>query len=242
MSSSAHADALRALSRFLVADVSLGATLLRVSEITTEAIPAAQMAGITLLAPDGRPRTSVFTDDEAPEIDEAQYQSGRGPCLDSWRQGRAIRLDDLNEATDLYPEFAKVAQAHGVQSTLSLPLKAGEESVGALNLYASAIAGFTDDDETIGTELAGTAAIVLANASAYWEAAELSEQLSEAMRSRAVIEQAKGVLMARSPHLTADDAFALLRQASQRENVKLRDIARRIVERRPSDPRSPDLR
>jgi AmiR/NasT family two-component response regulator len=76
---------------------------------------------------------------------------------------------------------------------------------------------------------------VLVNASAYWQASHLSEQLAEAMRSRAVIEQAKGILMARSPQLSADEAFDVLRRASQRENVKLRDIAQRIVDRRPSD-------
>jgi GAF domain-containing protein len=234
MPSDAHAEALRALSHFLVTQASLGETLLRVSEITTDALPAAKMAGITLLAPNGRPTTSVFTDPDAPEIDDAQYRSGRGPCLDSWRQGRVIRLDDMESAADQYPEFSCTALAHGVRSSLSLPLVAGDKSVGALNLYSLVPSGFTTDDESIGTDLAAAAAIVLANASAYWEATELGEQLTEAMRSRAIIEQAKGILMARSPHLTADDAFVLLRQASQRENVKLRDIAQRIVERRPS--------
>jgi AmiR/NasT family two-component response regulator len=77
---------------------------------------------------------------------------------------------------------------------------------------------------------------VLANAAAYWSAFELSENLSEAMKSRAVIEQAKGILMAGSPKLDADGAFDLLRRASQRENVKLREIAQRIVDRRPAAP------
>jgi len=232
MPSDARGQALRALSNFLVAKTSLGDTLLRVSQITTDAMPAAEMAGITMLAEDGKPKTSVFTDDEAPEIDKAQYESGRGPCLDSWRMGKVVRLDDLATAADEYPEFSERARAHGVQSSLSLPLIAGDDSVGALNLYARVTNGFTDEDEAIGKELATTAAIVLANASAYWEAAELSEQLGEAMRNRAVIEQAKGILMARSPHLDADVAFGLLRQASQRENVKLREIAQRIVDRR----------
>ena len=76
---------------------------------------------------------------------------------------------------------------------------------------------------------------MLVNASAYWQATQLGEQLSQAMQSRAVIEQAKGILMARSPQMTADDAFELLRKASQRENIKLRDIAQRIVDRKPAD-------
>ncbi len=240
--SDARAQALRALSSFLVAKTSLGDTLLRVSEITTEAMPAAAMAGITMLAEDGKPRTSVFTDPDAPEIDIAQYESGRGPCLDSWRETRVVRLDTMAEqATTRYPEFARAAQAHGIESSLSLPLVAADQGLGALNLYARVPHGFADADEAIGVDLAAAASIVLANASAYWEAAQLSEQLSEAMRSRAVIEQAKGILMARSPELTAEDAFGLLRQASQRENVKLREIAQRIVDRRPSTLREHHL-
>jgi GAF domain-containing protein len=233
-SEEARSQALRALSSFLVTQKSVGDTLLRVSEITTNALPAADMAGITMLAEDGKPKTSVFTDPQAPVIDKAQYESGRGPCLDSWRRTAVIRLDDLKAAADRYPEFVEAAAAHGVQSTLSLPLVAGGEGVGALNLYSRVPAGFSEEDEQLGQELAATAAVVLVNATAYWEALQLGEQLTEAMRSRAVIEQAKGILMARSPHLTADDAFDLLRHASQRENVKLRDIAQRIVDRRPA--------
>jgi GAF domain-containing protein len=241
MPSDASAQALQALSQFVVSKTSMGDTLLRVSQITTEALPAADMAGISMLGDDGRPTTGIFTDDEAPEIDSAQYESGRGPCLDSWRTRSVIRLDDIESAKATYPEFADAAKAHGVLSTLSLPLVAGDDGVGALNLYARVASGFTKDDEETGTMLAAAAAIVLVNASAYWQASQLSEQLTHAMRSRAVIEQAKGILMARSPHLSADDAFDLLRKASQRENVKLRDIAQRIVDRRPAESRQSDL-
>ena len=236
MSTDASAQALSALSQFVISKISMGETLLRVSQITTDALPTASMAGITLLGDDGRPTTGIFTDPEAPEIDAAQYSSGRGPCLDSWRLHKIVRIDDMDSAGD-YPEFAAAAKAHGVQSTLSLPLMAGDEAAGALNLYSRAQRGFTEEDERAGALLAGAAAIVLVNASAYWQAAQLSEQLSQAMQSRAVIEQAKGILMARSPQLDADEAFDLLRKASQRENVKLREIAQRIVDRRQSEDR-----
>ena len=237
MSGDASAKALLALSQFVISETSMGDTLLRVSEATMEALPAAHMAGISMLGEDGKPTTGVFTDQETPEIDAAQYESGSGPCLDSWRTGTVIRLDDMERAAETYPDFARTAQEHGVHSSLSLPLVAGDDSVGALNLYSRETNGFSEDDESTGRVLASAAAIVLVNASAYWKAAQLTEQLAQAMRSRAVIEQAKGILMARSPHLTADDAFDVLRKASQRENVKLRDIAQRIVDRRPSDGR-----
>ena len=232
MSSDAAGHALRALSQFLVAERSMGDTLLRVSEITIDALPPADMAGITMLGDDGTPTTGIFTDELAPEIDAAQYATGRGPCLDAWRQRRVVVLSDFEKAVDDYPEFVRAAQAHGVGSVLSLPLVAGDTGLGALNLYAPAGKSFADADETFGLELAAAAAIVLSNASAYWEASQLSQQLTEAMRSRAVIEQAKGMLMARSPELSPDDAFDVLRRASQRENVKLREIAQRVVDRK----------
>src|SRR6476659_4195418 len=112
VSQDARAEALRALGHCLVADMSIGDTLLEVSQITTNAMPAAEMAGIALLGPDGKPTTGVFTDDAAPEIDEGQYRSGRGPCLDAWREKRVVRIEVLSDAGDRYPEFMKAAQAH----------------------------------------------------------------------------------------------------------------------------------
>ena len=232
MSSEPAAQALRALSQFLVADRSMGDTLLRVSEITIDALQPATMAGISLLGDDGNPTTGVFTDEAAPAIDAAQYHAGRGPSLDAWRPKRVGVLNDIEASVEDYPEFAREAEAHGVKSSLSLPLVAGDEGLGALNLYAPAGATFSSEDQALGLELAAAAAIVLANASAYWQASQLSEQLTEAMRSRAVIEQAKGMLMARLPALTPDDAFDMLRRASQRENVKLREVAQRMVDRK----------
>ena len=101
-----------------------------------------------------------------------------------------------------------------------------------MNLYASGKQAFDADEEVFGLELAIAASVLLVNATSYWEAIDLNEQLGHAMRSRAVIEQAKGVLMAQTPTLTAEKAFDVMRRASQRENVKLRDIAQRVMDRR----------
>lgn len=225
-----HSHALHALARFFVAESSIGETLLRVSEITTAAMPSAQLAGISMLDENGRPTTAIFTDPDAPEIDAAQYESGRGPCLDAWRQQRVVRIDDMDGAADEYPEFAKAADAHGVKSTLSLPLAAGRP-VGALNLYARVANGFSAEDETMGVDLAAAASIVLANSSAYWEATQLSEQLTQAMQSRAVIEQAKGMLMLRL-QVDEDAAFGALRSMSNATNRKLFEVAADVIRTR----------
>jgi transcriptional regulator with GAF, ATPase, and Fis domain len=228
-----RAKALSALARFQVADGTVGDTLNRIAEITLEAMPSASIVGMTMLGDDEQPTTAIYTNPESPEIDAAQYREGKGPCLDAWRTKRVFRVDRVEECADEYPAFAAACKDHGVLSTLSLPMISGDVAVGAMNLYADVPEGFSEDDEAMGVDLAGAAGSVLANVSAYWTAFDLSQQLNEAMKTRAVIEQAKGMIMARSPGMTADDAFDLLRTASQRENVKLRLIAQRIVDRRP---------
>lgn len=226
-------DALTALSRFLVADVSIGDTLLRMAEITVAAVPPAEFVGLSMLDERGKATTTIYTDSESPEIDKAQYDSGRGPCLEAWRTKTVVRIDDVEAHDEGFPEFRHAAAQHGIFSTLSAPLVAGDNGIGALNVYASTKQAFSKEDEALIQELCTAGSVVLANAAAYWGAYELSQHLNSAMESRAVIEQAKGILMAQAPGLGADEAFDLLVKASQRENIKLRDIATRIVDRRP---------
>lgn len=224
-------EAIRALSQFLVADSSIGDTLHRVAEITENAVAPVAYVGISLLDAQGEPTTAVFTDDASPQIDKAQYDAGDGPCLTSWRERRVVGIADTSSPTE-YAEFCRAAADHGIRSTLSMPLVASGQGIGAMNLYSEGTDAFSADDEELAGQLATTAAVVLSNALAYWGAHELSENLQTAMQSRAIIEQAKGVLIANSRGLDADAAFDLLVKASQRENVKLREIARRIVEER----------
>lgn len=233
MSDDPRTSVLHALSQLLVANLSLGDTLLRVAQLTKDALPGAAMAGVSMLDEQGRATTAIFTNEASPEMDEVQYRTGNGPCLDAWRTQKVVRIDDMDKAEDDYPEYCDAAREHGVLSAMSMPLVAAGKGVGALNLYSNDRHGFSDEDEQLGSELAGAASIVLSNAAAYWGAFTLGEQLQEAMQSRATIEQAKGMLMAQSPDMSADEAFDVLRRASQRENVKLREIAQRLVDRRP---------
>lgn len=220
-------DGLAALSQFFISDGTLGDTLLRVAELACEAAPA-DMAGLTLLV-EGRASTGVFTDLEAVEIDQDQYGTGRGPCLDAFRNRLVYRIDLTTDETR-WPEFARAAAAHGINSTLSLPIIARGEALGALNLYSRKPVAFDEDSASRLADFVRQAAIVLANAQVYWDARNLSENLNQAMRSRATIDYAVGIVMAhggRSP----EEAFQVLVRASQRENRKLREIAAEIVER-----------
>lgn len=219
-------EALLALSHAQVADGTVDELLTRICELATSQLDGCDMAGVTLMGPNG-PITAVFTDSAAPDIDAEQYRTGRGPCLDAFRDGTMLRIDDT-AIEDRWPEFSVAAKAHGVQSTLSLPLRTESEPIGALNLYSRTIGNFVENEQ-IANILVTHAAAILANAQAYWAAQTLSEQLHEALTSRAVIEQAKGILMVEH-RCDADSAFELLKQQSQNANRKLRNVAAEIVE------------
>jgi GAF domain-containing protein len=220
-------ESLRALTQFFVNDGTLGDTLLRVCEMAC-AITPASYAGITLLV-DGAPRTGVFTHSDAPEIDEAQYRTGEGPCVYAFRDQLIYRIEDTRTETR-WPEFAAAALAHGIHATLSVPLSARTVSIGALNLYAEEHEAFTEAHEKGVLVFAQQASIALANAQVYWDARELSENLTVAIKTRETISQAVGILMANGGR-TPDEAFAILASASQRENRKVRDIAADVVTR-----------
>ena len=102
--------------------------------------------------------------------------------------------------------------------------------IAAINLYSREVNAFTDADMALAEEIAAVAAVAVTNATLYESAAELAAGLEQAMKSRATIEQAKGIIMATS-RCPPDEAFSLLVKASQRENRKLREIAAEIVER-----------
>jgi GAF domain-containing protein len=146
-----------------------------------------------------------------------------------------LRIDSTAEERR-WPEFAALAAAHGIAATLSVPVAARGESLGALNFYSRT--GPFDDLCTEQAEVfARQSAIVLANAQVYWDARQLGENLQQAMRSRAVIDQAIGILLADGGR-TPDEAFQLLVRASQREHRKLRDVAAEMVDRSVQRPPS----
>ena len=227
----ALAASTRELPKFSLGDLTLEQALLRVAQLA-EGTAGADMVGLTLLS-EGEPRTSVFTDAEAVEVDEAQYRSGRGPCLEAYRTKQVIRTEDTT-IDDRWPEFAAMAEAHGIHSSLSLPLILRDDGIGALNIYSRRRAAFSEQIEAPMQLFGELSAVLVANVEAYWGARNAADQMQEAMRSRATIEQAKGILVAGGA-ADAEAAFQMLVSASQRENRKLREIAAAIVQRACSD-------
>lgn len=224
---SSPADSVGMLAQYLLGDDTLGDTLTRILELACDALPA-DLAGITTIV-EGRPSTAVFTDDAAPRIDAHQYVGRSGPCVEAFRWQSTIRIDSVPDDRR-WPQFTEVAAEFGVRSTLSLPLSARGEALGALNLYARASHAFAAPEEQLGTRFASQASVVLANARAYSESRELNENLRQALASRSTIDYAIGIVMAGGGQ-DPDEAFQVLVRASQREHRKLRAVAAELVER-----------
>src|SRR3954469_24305639 len=219
-------SAVAALTRYFVGNQTLGESLHQVAELSIEALPQATHCGITLLV-DGKLKTSVFTHPEVPDIDQAQYRTGDGPCVDAYRDGTPHIIESTLEP-GRWQEFRDSAARHGVYSTLSLPLITHEGAIGAINLYAETERAYDDHDREIGQLFASQAAFLLANAQAYWDARTLSENLQQAMASRGTIEQEKGIIMS-SLGCGPDEAIKVLIRQSQEQNVKLRELAAELV-------------
>jgi len=219
--------AVRTLSRLLLAEETLETTLDRVAGLACRTLSPCDLASVTLVT-DGRPTTPAHTAPEADELDRAQYRSRRGPCLEAYQVRRAVRRT-IGEGSPAWPEFADEAEKTGIRSVLAVPLLVdSDRPLGALNLYSKTAPSYSDADEETAVLFSEQAAVACANAEVYWRTYALTEHLREALESRDVIGQAKGILMARRG-CTPDAAFEALRRVSQHRNVKLRQVAEQVV-------------
>jgi GAF domain-containing protein len=220
-------NAIRTLSRLLLTEEPLETTLGRVAGLACRTISGCEMASLTMMRGD-RPSTAVQTDPEVAPLDNAQYHGEGGPCMEAFATRQIIRYDVAGGNPVRWPEFTAAAQGAGVASVLAVPLTVGRSAVGALNLFSKTTSGFTQADEETAGLFSEQAAVACANAEVYWRTYSLTENLREALESRDVIGQAKGILMVRRG-CTSEAAFEALRKASMRRNVKLRDLADEVV-------------
>jgi GAF domain-containing protein len=220
-------DLWRALSRLQLAERELGDVLGEVTRLAAEHVPGAESTSITLIRGDTA-TTAAHHGEMALAADELQYERGYGPCMDAGRGGVVLRIDDML-VEKRWPDYAARVIDVGVRSSLSVPLPFQGTAIGALNIYSSKPDAFAaPESEEVGTSVAEAIAVAVANADAHDRLADQARNMRLAMDSRAVIEQAKGVLMAQR-RVDAEQAFEILREASQRYNRKLRDIAQGIV-------------
>jgi GAF domain-containing protein len=222
------AQALERLGRVSLRDHSMESLLQSVVDLTTTVVPGDTEASITLLVKDS-PTTVVSSGRLATDLDETQYDRGHGPCLHAARTGELTEVGDTR--TDRrWPDYMPRAAGHGNLSSLSVPLVIDEDDqvTGALNIYAREPHAFGADSRGAATGFAPYAAVAAGNMHAYQSARDRVEDLQAALRSRAVIDQAKGILMGRH-NWTADKAFHVLAYTSVTTNTKLRQVADHVV-------------
>lgn len=220
--------AMHELAHLLVSEEDVPTTLQRVADLAARVIDDCDAAGVTLVAGNGSYETAAYTADRTLAVDIGQYKRGVGPCLTAIAEKRVVRFD-IEDAAQLWPDFVADARANDVRSFLAAPLLVNGSAIGALNLYSAKPSGFTALDDVLIALFTGQASVAVANARVYSDAVRLTDQLRDAIASRSVIEQAKGVLMARHG---VDDlaAFDQLRRDSQHRNVKLRLVAQEVVD------------
>jgi GAF domain-containing protein len=220
------AASLSGLARLLNGQHSLEETLVSVARFAVQAIPGAEGAGLTLLETD-RQQTVVATADFVREVDDIQYSLGEGPCVSAVAEGFTVISGNLGGEPQ-WPRFGPRVGRLGVHSALSLPLLLPDRVVGALNVYAHGRNAFAARAVRLGEAFAPEAAVSVSNAQMLAQAERLVGQLQAALTSRAVIDQALGVVMSRTG-VTAAEALTRLKLLSQSQSVKLSEVAHTLL-------------
>ncbi|MGY4770892.1 GAF and ANTAR domain-containing protein [Kribbella sp. CWNU-51] len=194
-------------------------TLSRITAAAVEALPETDYASITILHADGRLQTVAPTDEVLLGVDAAQCELREGPCYEAAADAVHVASPDLAR-DERFPRYAVAALAAGVHAQVGLRLYHAPKSRGALNLYAEKVGAFSDLG-ALGDLFRHQAAMAI-------DYAREIEDLREAVNTRTMIGTAVGIVMERY-HLTDDRAFAFLTRLSQDGNIKLREIARRLI-------------
>ena len=218
-------ERLAAIARALLHEPDVQATLKRTVADAASTLDGALYASVSLVLHRRQVETPVYTDDRALWADQLQYELGQGPCLDAVWEQDTFHIDDLTTEPRYGNWSRRVVAQTGIRSSLSMQLFTDPDSVvslGSLNLYSPKPRSFDPDTRAEAVAFAAHAAIAL-------ESAQTEAHLRSGLVTRTVIGQAEGILMERLK-ITADQAFAVLSRLSQQSNVKLRDLARNLVE------------
>ncbi|HVM13664.1 MAG TPA: GAF and ANTAR domain-containing protein [Egibacteraceae bacterium] len=224
-----HARLHAALTEFVhtvVRDYDIGHTLDLLTDHVTQVVGVAG-AGVSLADEDGHLQFVTATDETTSRVEQLQNRVRQGPCHDAHQRGEPVWSADLN-AEGRWEKFVPGALEAGLMSVAGIPMTVGHHRIGALNLYHREPRGW-EDDVAACQLLADMATGYILHAKRLQESQALTEQLQHALDSRVVIEQAKGMIAARQ-HLDLDDAFGLLRGYARRNNRKLHDAARDVID------------
>lgn len=191
-------------------------------------------AGLMLVAPDGDLRLVASSSETMRMVELFELQSQEGPCLDCYRSGEPVVNQNLEVVNGRWPNFAPVAVEAGFHSVHALPMRLRGVIIGALNLFRTEATPLEPPDVLAGQALADMATIAILQQRAAADAQILNEQLSQALNSRILIEQAKGVLAERGG-LDMARSFTQLRRYARDHQLRLVDVAQGVIDGTLSD-------
>jgi GAF domain-containing protein len=187
-----------------------------------------EAAGLMLVAPDGELRVMASSSEAMRMLELFELQSKEGPCLDCYRTGQPVVNQDLATVNGRWPRFAGEALTAGFHSVHALPMRLRGAVIGALNLFRTNAGEMQPADVESAQALADVATIAILQHRAALDAQVLNEQLNQALNSRIVIEQAKGIIAERKG-LDMEQAFATLRNHARNHNRRLVIVAHDVI-------------
>jgi len=215
------------LADTLVDDFDVVDLLTRLADSCVEVLDV-QAGGIMLAAPDGQLRVMASSSEEMRVLELFEIQAQEGPCLDAHRTGSPVVNQDLAAANGRWPRFAAEAIAAGYRSVHALPMRLRGSVIGALNLFRVGPGEMSSADVDIAQAFADVATIAILQHRAAIEAQVINEQLTHALNSRVVIEQAKGMVAERLD-LDMARSFTALRNHARNHNLRLADVADAVI-------------
>jgi transcriptional regulator with GAF, ATPase, and Fis domain len=186
--------------------------------------------GLLLADPRGALHVMAASSERVADLEAFQAQREQGPCHTCYLDGQPVNVPDLAAAAARWPEFAVVAAKAGVASVHAVPMRLRDDTVGALNLFGATPGALKDADLRLAQALADVATVALIQDRAAADRNLVNEQLQNALDSRVILEQAKGVL-SHSGDLDMTAAYAALRTYARDHNIKLTELSRALVNR-----------
>ncbi len=201
------------------------------SALTEHCASLLDIASAGLLLADGKGVLHVVaaSSEATRDLELFQLQRQDGPCLDSFRTGAPVAVPDLSQEHARWPEFVPAALAAGFASVHAVPMRIRDTRLGTLGLFGTEAGPLNDDDRNLSQALAHVASMALVSGRAADDKAAINAQLQEALTSRVIIEQAKGVL-AHAGQVSADAAFARLRHYAREHDQPLAAVARQLAD------------
>jgi GAF domain-containing protein len=216
------------LADTLVDDFDVVELLTRLTDRCMEVLDVSA-AGLMLAAPGGELRVVASSSEAMRLLELFELQAQDGPCLDCYRSGEPVVNKHLGAIDGRWPRFTPVALEAGFRSVHALPMRLRGLVIGALNLFRSGEGAMEEADLVAAQALADVATIAVLQHRAALEAQVLNDQLNHALNSRIMIEQAKGVVAERTG-LDIEHAFARLRSYARNNNIRLVDVAQRVID------------